>query len=58
MATTFDMNKIILTVSGTSQPALQLYKKLNYVPDKTSPTANKADHIIASSDIRYLEIDF
>lgn len=52
MATAFKMDKIMLTVFRSNQPALQFYKKLNFIPDKTSPASNEADYIILSSKIK------
>lgn len=48
----FKMDKIMLTVFRSNSQALQFYKKLNFITDKSSPAINEADYTILSSKIK------
>lgn len=52
LATAFKMDKIMLTVFRSNQPALQFYNKLNFLTDKSSPAKNEADYMILSSKVK------
>lgn len=48
MAVDYKMDKVMLTVFRSNAQALQFYKKLNFKPDKSSPTKDEADYTILS----------
>lgn len=52
LATAFKMDKIMLTVFRSNQPALQFYNKLNFSTDKSSPAKNEADYMILSAKVK------
>lgn len=52
LAAEFKMDKIMLTVFRSNQPALQFYNKLKFITDKSSPEKNESDYIILSSKIK------
>lgn len=52
IATAFKMDKIMLTVFRSNQPALQFYNKLRFSTDKSSPGKDEADYMVLSSKIK------
>lgn len=51
-ATEFRMDKVMLTSFRSNTLALQFYKKLKFIPDKSSPAKNEADYVILSSKVK------
>lgn len=52
IGTAFKMDKIMLTVFRSNSQALQFYRKLKFITDKSSPAVNEADYMILSSKLK------
>lgn len=51
IAIAFKMDKIMLTVFRSNEPALKFYNKLKFKPDKSNPSRDEADYTILSSQL-------